>query len=233
MRKIRFSAALAAIGASGVAAVAFAAPAAAVATPASPLTAAKAQALRTIDVQRFGLAVANWNINVDRAAAADKAALSTPVRADLTSLASLRAAVVKDVSVAAVTSHVDSVKALHVADFVLPKVSTVLRSDDLTALATRLAAEEARYSTAINAAKTVGKNVTAPTAALADYTAKVSAMKTAAASAHDAALPLVVSGFPGNAASLKAAQASVRTAEADLVAAVRDARVLQQVHTTR
>jgi hypothetical protein len=232
MRNSRFSVTLATVGASAVAAVALAGPAAAVTAP-SPLTVAKASAIRTINSQLFGLTVANIHIATDRAAAADKAALAAPVKADITALTALRTAVSKDATTAAVAGHVNSVKALHVTDFVLPRVSTVLRSDDLNAVVVSYTAAGTRYSTAIAAAQKAGKNVTTVNKVLADYNAKVAAVKTAATAAHTTAMPLVVSGFPANAPQLAAAAKSIRTAEANLVVANRDARALQLALHTR
>jgi hypothetical protein len=46
-------------------------------------------------------------------------------------------------------------------------------------------------------------------------------------------MPLVVSGFPANAPQLAAAAKSIRTAEANLLVANRDARALQLALHTR
>ena len=197
-------------------------------SPAQQLALSKARAYGQIDGQIWGLRLANYVVNKDTNVAADASALSTELTGDITTLITLRSSVKSATSTTDVTAALATLSGYRITNFVLPRTADVVAADDLSAVATKFAATEATYSSAIDAASAAGTDVTAVAATYTDFVSKVVDLATQATAAHDAVIGLSVADYPGNATDLATARTALRTAGSDSFLAQRDARSIQR-----
>ena len=154
----------------------------------------------------------------------DKQTFVTLITGDQSGLAQLKGTV--DATSDPQTCHTDAltiVTGYRVYVLVGPKVRLTVAADDVQAAGGFLTSVSTKLQNAINAAKTNGKDVTSAQTALDDMNAKTTAALGAASPVPGQVLALDPSGYPANAATLKAARQSLGTARADLHAARQDA----------
>jgi hypothetical protein len=228
MRLSRSIAAVAVLGAA--ASVAAAGPAAAAARmPRVPgLQMAKMQAQRTLQRDLMDLRVDAFFVNaMPDVSAADKTALLPTINADVTALTALRTTLSAETTTAGVAADVATLSGYHVSDFVLPQAWLVTAADVLSARATQAAGEEAHLQSAIAAAQTAGKDVTAANAAYTDYVSQLGAATSDAQAVHDSAIALTA-GASTNAAAFTSDSAQLSKASGALRVAARDVTAIRR-----
>ena len=163
------------------------------------------------------------------------ASLTATLDAEIASLTALQGKIAAGTATSTLKSDVKSITKDHrVFQLVEPKARIAAAASRIKAVATQLESLSTKLQERITAAQTAGTDVTAATAALTDFNAKVADAKVQA----DAAVALVAGLTPDNGDkaiqesnknALKAARSKLVAAEKDLAAARHDAATIYSV----
>lgn len=222
MRTPRSFAAVAVVGIAalgiGVAAPAFAA------APSVP--AARNEALTALAKSAAAVQVRLALVNADKTLrVADQKVLRTALQASAASVAGLRAKVMKDTSVAAISSDMKAYSGLHIADFVLPRATLVQRADKARAMVAAATTQETVLYAAITTVQSV-QDVSAELSAYSDYVTNLLSADLQTGAARDSELALTTDSAAkaeAYAATLSADTHQLAAADTKLKAAAADA----------
>ena len=162
----------------------------------------------------------------------EKATLTATVQAQSVALTALKAKLDADTDNATALSDEKSITAdYRIYALVVPQGHIAAASDRAITIAGLLDSAAGKLQARIAAAQAAGKDVTAVSAILADMNAKISDLKTQAATAGNSVLALVpdkgdATIAASNKAALVAARADIKAATADIQAARKDAKTL-------
>jgi hypothetical protein len=165
---------------------------------------------------------------------AQKAALTTTIEDQITTLSALDAKIQAETDLATLKTDIQSItKSYRIFLLVLPQGSITAAGDRALSLVDSMTAIATKLETRIATAKTAGSDVSVLEASLADYNAKLADAKTQVQAAIDAISKLTPDGgdktkMAANQAALKAAHAKIQSAQKDFVAARKDAKDITQ-----
>ena len=157
--------------------------------------------------------------------ASNRSALSSKLSADRSGLQTLDSKIQADSDAATLRADLASiVTAYRIYVLVAPQVHLVVAADRVAAFVALGNTIAQKIQTAIDNAKTAGKNVGAAQAALNDMKKQLQLASSAVAGVAAEVIALTPSGYPANRTTLESARSSILTARAHLVTARADAR---------
>ncbi len=160
------------------------------------------------------------------------AAITASIDTEIQILTDLRTKISNDTDAATLKADASSItKANRVYMLVMPKAQIAAAGARINAVVTQFQSLSTKLQERITTAQTAGVDVTAATAALADFNAKIADAKVQADAAVTMTANLPVDNgdaavIASNKAALQAAHAKLKTAEADLKAARDDAKTI-------
>jgi hypothetical protein len=193
------------------------------ATAAQKLAALQSKGTAEIDRRLSNLTAATAKLAAStKLTAADKTALTTQVQDEITGLTALKAKLAAETAIAGARADVVSIVAdYRVYVLVLPKTRLVASAD-------RFAAAEDNLTSLYTKLKgKVPATDAASTAKLADMQSHIAAAQTISGSLASKLLALQPTGYNANHAVLMQYRATLKTAQADLVAARDDAKAVR------
>jgi hypothetical protein len=159
--------------------------------------------------------------------ARDTATLSATVNTDITNLTSLETQLDADTTVSAAISDAQSIiNSYRVYALVVPQINIIKTADDQQVAEGKLTTLSLKLSSRITAAQQKGTNVTALLASLADLNSKTSAAQTISSSIESGVIGLVPSDYNSNHSVLGGDGSRLKTAQADIKAAIADAQAI-------
>jgi hypothetical protein len=165
---------------------------------------------------------------------ADAATLNNTVNTDVSQLNTLKTQLDGDTTVAAAVSDAESIISdYRVYVLVVPQVNIVKAADDQQVAEGKLTALSTKLSTRITAAQQAGKNVTTLQSYLSDLNSKTAAAQAISSNMETSVITLTPSSYNTNHAVLSGDRNQLVSAQADIQAAVIDARnIISQLPAT-
>lgn len=159
--------------------------------------------------------------------ASDKSALIAEVNAQIAGLNTLKTTISDDSDLAKTKSDAQSiVTGYRVYAFIFPKVQLIIAADRQQVTEGKLTSLATTLQTALDAAKTSGKDVTALQAQLDELVAKTKAAQTISSSVETSVLPLQPTDFNNDHTILKGYHDQLKTAHADIMTAANDGKAI-------
>lgn len=172
--------------------------------------------------------------------AADKTALTSEVQTQTNTMNTLKAKIDADTDAGTLKADMTSITDdYRIYALIIPQVQIIAAADRLQTIALDISAVASKLQTRITAAQSAGKDITALQASLTDLQSKVTDAQTQAQAAVSAVENLApdqgdATKMAANTAALKQGRAALKTGQADVVAARKDAgtilKTIQSFH---